>query len=339
MPSPSARTHHRQRGGAVVVGTGRAVVGAVEADRPAPAVAGGAFVEAVATPGVVGLPGRDRRDQCDRALRRLGRHDVRHERVEPGAGPQLQHVVAGRPARGVDREGAAPRSDHCPGLGGLQDRVALQDAAPRARLPHRRAPAAPVRTDPVGRHAVRRSRRRHLEPHLRPGSAAADRGVGLDPSLGRPAYPPGFRAEGRGRRTALVLTGPWARSGRAVSRARGPAVGEPGAGEDAVAAPGCWATSSCTPPHAPTSRHVALAATAVAILIDPASLAVVALPPLRGTIRRRAVPAPEAAVPVLPGDWMRASRVRDVWQGSGVSYRMGGPDWGFRTRPGEVTTA
>ena len=255
-----------------------------------------------------------------------GRHDVRHLGLPPGAGPQLQHVVAGRPARGVDREGAAPRSDHGPGLGGLQDRrrAAGRRAAsatatpPSPSRPRRRRSGTPSRgTTPADVET--------LSPTCVPGVPLLTVVyASILPSAGRRIRQASV-PRGAGVRPVSSSSASGLGAGARVSRARGPAVGEPSPDADAVAAPGSWTTSSCTPPHAPTSRHAALVAIAAANLIDATSLAVVARPPLRGTICRGAVPAREAAVPVLPGDRMQVSRVRDGWRGSGVSYRKGGP--------------
>ena len=159
MPSCSARTHDRQRGQPVVVRTHRTLVRPVEAHRPAPPVAVRPVVEAVSAPLVVRLPGRDRCDQRDRARRRRRRHDVRDLGLEAGPGPQLDDVVAGLPAGGVDGQVLAPGGDHGPGLGGREDGVgAAADpaAAPTARP--RLPPPTPVGADPVRRHPVGRRR-------------------------------------------------------------------------------------------------------------------------------------------------------------------------------------
>ena len=139
--------HDRDDRDVEVVHATDAVVGPVEADRPAAPVAARAVVQAVAAPEVVGLPGRHRDHHGDRAGGR-GRGDDVGDLVLPArGGPQPEHVEARLPAGRVDGQAHVPRRHDGPGLGRLEHRVGL----PLAR--------GPAGTGARGDRSRRRSRR------------------------------------------------------------------------------------------------------------------------------------------------------------------------------------
>jgi len=199
---PLRADHQRQRRGPEVVGSRRQVVGPVEADRPAAPVSRRTLVEAVATPGVVGRPGRHRRHQGDRAGRGRRGHDVRHEGLPPVRGAHLEDVEPGGPAARGHADAASPGRLHRAGGPRTQHRVRLPGAAQHGRAPHPDAPPPDVRPDPVGGDPVVAGGRRDHQRDVGPRHPARGRRPRLDlPVLGGSAQPPAVGAPHPARRS------------------------------------------------------------------------------------------------------------------------------------------
>ena len=197
--------HDRDDRDVEVVHASHAVVGPVEADRPAAPVAGRPVVEAVAAPEVVGLPRRHRDHDRDRPGRG-GRGDDVGDLVLPARrGPQAEHVEARLPAGRVRGQAHVPRRHDGAGLEWLEHRVGLPLAWDQPGPVHELAGPAVVVTDPVRAHPERSLRRRHLELQQGTGRCAHAGGVGLDLAvLGHLRHPPLVRAlEPPGRSTGL----------------------------------------------------------------------------------------------------------------------------------------
>ena len=109
-------------------------------------------------------------------------------RTGPGSrsryGPQLDDVVAGLPAGGVDGQVLAPGATTVRVSAGAK--TASGCSRPRCGSDCQTwLPQPPLLgADPVRRHPVRAGGRRDLHPHLGSGRAAADRRERLDPALG-----------------------------------------------------------------------------------------------------------------------------------------------------------